>query len=107
MKTATKATLNRLIKMDTRASRLLKEYVEEANNVEDLINDGFCGFEYNAIYTSYGMYLRVNNDYDKATLRGLHTRFESLVGCTLTHGLNECQIYDINKLVRKMLNSAP
>lgn len=55
MTKATKATISRLSKLNTRAGELIKNLTVEANNVEDLISDGFSEFECNVQYGPNGM----------------------------------------------------
>lgn len=106
MEKATKATMNRLNKLnklDHRAGVLIGTYTVEANNVADLISEGFSGFECNAEYGPNGIICRVNSNYDKAIMRGLCTRYPKLVECTLTHGNNQVVIVDVNMLSRLLM----
>lgn len=107
MTKATKATLKRLINADTRQGQLLNEIATEAQNVEDLYRDGFTGFEHNAHYVDCdlsGTYIHyiARGDYDKATLRGLCSKYPNLIQGSLTNGLGEVCILDINKLSREI-----
>lgn len=44
-------------------------------------------------------------EYQKCVIRGLSTRYPSLISGTFTHGLNGVAIYEVNKLVRAILEN--
>jgi hypothetical protein len=107
MTKAIKATIKRLAKMaktgDYRAE-LLGEIIRLANIHDDLVAEGFDpnltgAWAFNS---EDCIYVRVQNGFDKRVLAGLASRFEKLIDCKFTHGLNECRIIDINKLVKHL-----
>jgi len=105
VKKATKTTIARLTKLakkDNYAAELLGEIIQQANAHDELVEEGFDpdltgAWAFNS---ADHIYVRVQRDFDKKVLRGLSTRFEKLIQCTLTYGLNECIILDINKLTK-------
>jgi hypothetical protein len=93
---ATKVTKNRLTNEDftprVRVATLLEFIVKMANS----------GVDDRAYYTNDCLYYRCyRNEVD--LFRGLESKYPNLVHTTLTHGLNEIVIPDINKLVIEML----
>lgn len=108
MTKALKVTVKRLAKMskagDYRAD-LLGEIIRIANSHDELVSEGFDpnltgAWAFNS---PDHIYVRVQCEFDKKVLRGLATWNEKFITCTLTHGLNECIILDINALVKRML----
>ena len=95
MAKATKATKKRLANEDftprVRVSTLLECIVRlaEAESAEAFYaNDCLC-------YSCY--------QHEANLFRGLESKYPKLIHTTLTHGLNEIKIPDINKLVKAML----
>ena len=94
---ATKATIKRLRDEDftprVRVATLLEHIVRMA------------GQEYHdrASYTENCLYYKCYTD-EAPLFRGLKSKYPLLIETTLTHGLNEVVIPDINKLVKAMLN---
>lgn len=111
MTKALKATVKRLAKMakagDYRAE-LLGEIIRTANAHDELVAEGFDPNTTGAWAFNLPdyIYVRVQNEFDKKVLRGLATWNEKYMTCTLTHGLNECSILDINALAKRMLARA-
>jgi hypothetical protein len=99
MKKATKATKQRLQKEDfsprVRISTILEYIVREADRAE-------YETETKAFYSESGLYYRCNLD-EVNLFRGLQSKYPDFIQTTLTHGLNEIIIPDINKLVKEML----
>ncbi len=101
---ATKATKQRLQKEDftprVRVSTLLEHIVRLADNCE------IFGVQENsrAFYTNECLYYKCSYD-ETALFRGLQSKYPNLIQTTLTHGLNEIIIPDINKLVKEMLTN--
>lgn len=95
---ATKATIKRLKSEDftprVRISTLLEYIVRIAG----------YGYSDKAFYTNDCLYYNCYPD-ETALFRGLQSKYPSLIETTLTHGLNEVVIPDINKLVKEMLNN--
>lgn len=107
MKKATKVTLKRLETEDfgarTCAATLLEHIVKSANRYE---KTGDYNSLFRASYHPDCLYYLASDEREKRILRGLASWNEKLIECTLTHGLNECRILDINKLVKRMLSPA-
>ena len=102
---ATQATKNRLKKLDTELSKILLERIEIAENIDSCIADGLqlTKDDYSkGCYTNDGLYLKVA-EWEKKYFRGFHSRHENLIGCTLTLGLNQIEIPDVNKMVKAMI----
>lgn len=108
---ALKVTVKRLAKMAKNGdylAELLGEVIRLANTHDELVAEGFDpnltgSWAFNSADC---IYVRVQNEFDKKMLRGLATWNEKLIDCTLTHGLNECRILDINTLVKRMFERA-
>jgi len=47
----------------------------------------------------------VRGEYEKKLFRGLYTRYPNWLSCTFTLGLNCVDIYDVNKLVKAILDN--
>ncbi len=47
----------------------------------------------------------VRDEYEKRILRGLYTRYPNWLSCTFTLGLNGVDIYEVNKLVKAILDN--
>lgn len=103
---ATKATKNRLKKMQNNTlAEILIERIEIAENIADCLNEGFTltkddygkGF-----YTDDSLYIKAAN-WEKPHFRGFETKYPNLIRTTLTHGLNEVIIPDVNKFAKAML----
>lgn len=47
----------------------------------------------------------VLNEYERRILRGLCTLYPNWLSCTFTHGLNGVEIYEVNKLVKAIVDS--
>lgn len=45
----------------------------------------------------------VRDEYRKRLLHGLYTRYPKWLSCTFTHGLNGVDLYEVNKLVKAIL----
>lgn len=102
---ATKATKQRLKKINNTLAEILLERIEIAENITDCIKDGFTLTEDDyskGFYTDDCLYLKVKH-WEKPYFRGFESKYPSLIKTTLTHGLNEVIIPDINKLVKAML----
>ncbi len=106
-----KTTVKRLAKMAKAGNyqaELLGEIIRQANAHDELVAEGFDpnltgAWAFNSVDC---IYVRVQNEFDKKVLRGLATWNEKLIETTLTYGLNECRILDINTLVKRMLERA-
>ena len=104
---ATKATTQRLKKIKSTLAEILLERIEIANNIEDCINDGFTltKDDYSkGFYTSDDFYIKAE-PWEKPYFRGFETKYPNLIKTTLTHGLNEILIPDINKMAKAMLTN--
>ena len=104
---ATKATTQRLKKIKSTLSEILLERIEIANNIADCIDEGFTLTEDDyskGFYTSDELYIKAE-PWEKPYFRGFESRYPSLIRTTLTHGLNEIIIPDINKMVKAILNN--
>lgn len=103
---ATKATIKRLETENfgerTRVATLLEDIVKRVEYAE---KHGDTSNLYSAHYTDEALYFKAYES-DKPYLRGLYTRYPSLIECTFTHGNSQCCILDINKLVKAMLADA-
>lgn len=111
MEKATKATITKLTKLAKTgncAAELLSEIIWQANTHDDLVAEGFDPNLTGAwaFHSADGIYVRVQGEFAKKVLRGLATWNEKLMETTLTHGLNECRILDINLLVKKLVERA-
>ncbi len=47
----------------------------------------------------------VNDDYEKRVLRGIYTLYPKWISCTFTHGLNGVNLYEVNKLVKAIVEA--
>lgn len=47
----------------------------------------------------------VRSEYEKRLLRGLYTRYPNWLSCTFTLGLNGVDIYEVNKLVKAIIEN--
>jgi len=97
---ATKATKKRLATEDftpyVRLSTLIEAIIKQAEQVEK-------GWECDrALYTDTGLFYQCYED-EKPLFRGFETRYPKLIETTLTHGLNQIKIPDVNKFVKVML----
>jgi len=99
---ATKATKAKLAKEDfsprVRISTLL-EYIVKAADAAEISG---IQSDTRAFYTDTGIYYSCYPD-EVSLFRGLGSKYPQLVSTTLTYGLNEIIIPDINKLVKEML----
>jgi hypothetical protein len=102
---ATKATKQRLKKIQSTLAEILLERIEISENLASCIEDGFklteddCG---KGFYSNDCLYIKAK-PWEKPYFNGFQTRYPSLISTTFTHGLNEVQIPDINKMVKAML----
>ncbi len=48
---------------------------------------------------------QTQDEYEKKIVRGLSTRYPSWIDGTFTHGLNGVHIYDVNKLVKAIVDN--
>ena len=98
---ATKVTKKRLATEDftpyVRLSTLIEAIVKQAEQVE---KGWECG---KASYTDDGLFYLCYED-EKPLFRGFETRYPKLIKTTLTHGLNQIIIPDVNKMVKTMLH---
>lgn len=114
MNKATKATINRLKKMSkyNRQAEILYNIVIEAEKADAVsmefpdINDWSIIWP-RPIGNTDGGLLVMASQFERPFLRGLSTKYERLIHCSFTHGLNECIIKDINELSRRMLKDWP
>lgn len=100
MTKATKTTRKRLATEDftpyVRLSTLIETIINQAEQVEN-------GWAYDrAIYTDDGLFYQCYEN-EKPLFRGFETRYPKLIETTLTHGLNQIKIPDVNKFVKTML----
>lgn len=101
---ATKATKQRLKKMQSTLAEILRERIEIAENIDACINDGFTltRDDYSkGFYSDNCLYIKAQ-PWEKPYFNGFYTRYPSLISITFTHGLNEVQIPDVNKMVKAM-----
>jgi len=105
---ATKATKQRLKKMQNNTlAEILIERIEIAENLVDCLRDGFtltrddCS---KGFYTDDSLYIKAKS-WEKPYFRGFETRYPNLIRTTLTHGLDEIVIPDINKMAKAMLTN--
>jgi c-di-GMP-related signal transduction protein len=107
---ATKATRQRLKKLkniNNTLAEILIERIEIAENIEACINDGFTltQDDYSkGFYSNDNLYIKAQ-PWEKPYFSGFYTKYPSLISTTFTHGLNEVQIPDINKMVKAMLRN--
>lgn len=103
---ATKATKNRLKKMKNNTlAEILTKRIEIAENILDCLNDGLTltADDYSeGFYTDNQLYIKAK-PWEKPYFRGIESRYPKLIKTTLTHGNNEVDIPDVNKLVKEML----
>jgi hypothetical protein len=74
-------------------------------NLTDCLRDGFTLTQDDCskgFYTDDSLYIKAAH-WEKPYFRGLESKYPNLIRTTLTHGLNEVVIPDINKLVKAML----
>ncbi|WP_407310462.1 hypothetical protein [Desulfosporosinus sp. SB140] len=105
---ATKTTKQRLKKMQNNTlAEILIERIEIAENLADCIRNGFkltqddCS---KGFYSNDCLYIKAQ-PWEKPYFNGFYTRYPSLISTTFTHGLNEVQIPDVNKMVKAMLTN--
>jgi len=104
MKKATKATIKRLKSINTELARILLERIEIAQNIVDYLNDGYilAEDEYSkGYYTDRGLYLKVRG-YERNVFAGAYSVYPQYIQITLTHGNNEVEVLDINRLSMAM-----
>jgi len=99
---ATKATKKRLTTEDftpyVRLSTLIESIIKEAERVERHGEET----DFRACYTDRGLFYKCYED-EKPLFRGFESRYPELIETTLTHGLNQIKIPDVNKFVKVML----
>jgi len=96
---ATKATKNRLHNEDFTPRVQMSTLLEYIVRIADSESSD------TAFYTPRGLYYGVENDREANLFAGLASKYPKLIEATLTHGLNQILIPDINKLVKAMLNN--
>lgn len=102
---ATKATKQRLKKVQSTLAEILIERIEIAENIDHCINDGLTltKDDYSkGFYTDNHLYIKAQ-PWEKRYFSGFGTKYPRLIQTTLTHGNNEIIIPDINKMVKAML----
>lgn len=76
--------------------------VRVSTTLEHIVRMADCGCDDRAFYTDACLYYLCYSD-EANLFRGLESKYPGLICTTLTYGLNEIVIPDINKLVKAML----